>query len=76
MDSERSKIDHHKLLLVTNCDGILDKSSIGKIDFFVGPEKELISPWSSKATEICKNCGFTSVIKVEKVTAWTVRKIF
>ena len=28
------EIDHHKLLLVTNCDGILDKSSIEKIDFF------------------------------------------
>ena len=68
------KIDYSKLLLVTNCDGILDKSSIGKIDFFVGPRKGTISPWSSKATEICKNCGFTSVIKVEKVTAWTVRK--
>ena len=68
------KIDHHKLLLVTNCDGILDEHSIEKIDFFVGPRKGTTSPWSSKATEICKNCELTSVIKIEKITAWKVQE--
>ena len=34
--------------------------------FFVTPRKGTISPWSSKATDIFRNCGLTSVKRVER----------
>lgn len=34
--------------------------------FFVTPRKGTISPWSSKATDIFKNCGLSSVNRVER----------
>ncbi len=35
-------------------------------DFFVTPRKGTISPWSSKATDIFRNCGLTSILRVER----------
>ena len=37
-----------------------------KADFFVTPRKGTISPWSSKATDIFRNCGLASVARVER----------
>jgi len=34
--------------------------------FFVAPRKGTISPWSSKATDIFRNCGLTVVNRVER----------
>lgn len=33
---------------------------------FVSPRKGTISPWSTKATDIFKNCGFTHVRRIER----------
>lgn len=33
--------------------------------FFVTPRKGTISPWSTKATDIFRNCGLTSITRVE-----------
>jgi len=38
----------------------------------VTPRLGTISPWSSKATEIAKNCGFASVKRIERGIAYTV----
>lgn len=35
-------------------------------DFFVTPRKGTISPWSSKATDIFRNCGLASIRRVER----------
>ena len=35
-------------------------------DFFVTPRKGTISPWSSKATDIFRNCGLKSIVRVER----------
>ena len=35
-------------------------------DFFVTPRKGTISPWSSKATDIFRNCSLTSIARVER----------
>ena len=35
-------------------------------DFFVTPRKGTISPWSSKATDIFRNCGLASIARVER----------
>jgi len=34
--------------------------------FFVSPRKGTISPWSSKATDIFRNCGLDAVLRVER----------
>jgi phosphoribosylformylglycinamidine synthase len=38
----------------------------GEADFFVTPRKGTISPWSSKATDIFRNCGIKSIRRVER----------
>ena len=35
-------------------------------DFFVTPRKGTISPWSSKATDIFRNCGLKTIKRVER----------
>ncbi|MCC5793175.1 MAG: phosphoribosylformylglycinamidine synthase [Chromatiales bacterium] len=39
---------------------------------FVIPRQGTISPWSSKATEIVRNCGLDHVRRVERGLAWTL----
>lgn len=34
--------------------------------FFVTPRKGTISPWSSKATDIFRNCGISEILRVER----------
>ncbi len=36
----------------------------------VTPRPGTISPWSSKATDIARNCGLDKVIRIERGTAW------
>ena len=49
-----------------------DKSSIGKIDFSWGLEKELYLPGQAKLRKSVKTAGSHRLLV--KVTAWTVRK--
>ena len=53
------ELERAALLLnaVGNCD---------EADFFVTPRKGTISPWSSKATDIFRNCGLKSIKRVER----------
>ena len=44
-----------------NANGPLDD-----VDFFVFPRKGTISPWSSKATDIFRNCALKSIKRVER----------
>lgn len=39
---------------------------VGKGGFFVTPRKGTISPWSSKATDIFRNCGLSRILRVER----------
>ena len=48
---------------VGTCDGA---------DFFVTPRKGTISPWSTKATDIFRNCGLKSILRVERGIAYRV----
>ena len=48
-----------------NCDGA---------DFFVTPRKGTISPWSSKATDIFRNCGLKSILRVERGIRYRVTR--
>jgi phosphoribosylformylglycinamidine synthase len=41
--------------------------------FFVAPRKGTISPWSSKATDIFRNCGLSGIKRVERAVHFVVR---
>ncbi len=42
--------------------------------FFVTPRKGTISPWSSKATDIFRNCGLSGIARVERGIRFVVSK--
>ena len=42
-------------------------------DFFVTPRKGTISPWSTKATDIFRNCGLRSIVRVERGIRFQVK---
>ena len=42
-------------------------------DFYVTPRKGTISPWSSKATDIFRNCGLKSIKRVERGIRYKVK---
>ncbi len=42
-------------------------------DFYVTPRKGTISPWSSKATDIFRNCGLKSILRVERGIRFNVK---
>jgi phosphoribosylformylglycinamidine synthase len=42
------------------------ESEISGTDFFVVPRPGTISPWSSKATDIARNCGLTDIKRIER----------
>ena len=44
----------------------------GTVRALVVPRAGTISPWSSKATDIARNCGFNGVRRVERGTLWIV----
>ncbi len=49
----------------------LDHDVNGK-NLWVAPRLGTISPWSSKATDIAKNCGLSSVRRIERGIRWTI----
>ena len=50
--------------------GASDSQSQGS--FYVTPRKGTISPWSSKATDIFRNCGLKGIARVERGIKFTV----
>ena len=34
--------------------------------FFIGPRKEMVSPWSTNAVEICQNMGIEGISRIEE----------
>ena len=50
----------------------LDAPTEGEL-LLVTPRLGTISPWSSKATDIARQCGFDAVVRIERGIAYTVR---
>ncbi len=49
------------------CKRILGCEELAKeFDFFVGPRRSTISPWSSKTEDIFKNVGFVGISRIER----------
>ena len=46
---------------------------VGDGGFFVTPRKGTISPWSSKATDIFRNCGLDDILRVERGIQFRIR---
>ncbi|MCX6247759.1 MAG: phosphoribosylformylglycinamidine synthase [Bacteroidetes bacterium] len=40
---------------------------------FVGPRKEMITPWSTNAVEICQNMGITGILRIEEFSKYEIR---
>jgi phosphoribosylformylglycinamidine synthase len=64
-----TKKDLERAMSLLNATGICEGA-----DFFVTPRKGTISPWSSKATDIFRNCSVKSVKRVERGIAYNVSK--
>ncbi|OED42283.1 phosphoribosylformylglycinamidine synthase [Chromatiales bacterium (ex Bugula neritina AB1)] len=43
-----------------------------RIDRLVIPRAGTLSPWSTKATDICHNCGLHNIRRVERAVAWQI----
>ena len=48
--------------LFSGADLVAEKNIVGK---FIGPRKEMISPWSTNATDIAHNAGISSIVRIE-----------
>ena len=56
--------------LLLNAGGVERETGNGErgtgAEFYVTPRKGTISPWSSKATDIFRNCGLKGIARVER----------
>ena len=64
-----SETDLARATTLLNAAGLCDGA-----DFYVTPRKGTISPWSSKATDIFRNCGLKSIARVERGIRYCVSK--
>ncbi|WP_111978964.1 phosphoribosylformylglycinamidine synthase [Algibacillus agarilyticus] len=72
VNAELSADEQAKLQkLLTYGPTIQEHDPIGEL-FLITPRPGTISPWSSKATNIAKNCGLTAVKRVERGIAYYV----
>ncbi len=65
---EASQQDRLGELLNASSDSTLAAGSI----FLITPRSGTQSPWSSKATDIAHRCGFSQLIRVERIQAFTL----
>jgi phosphoribosylformylglycinamidine synthase len=63
-----AELDRLKDLLSAHSQGAEPAGTL----FLVTPRLGTISPWSSKATEIARQCGFASILRIERGTAFHV----
>ncbi|HNZ85296.1 MAG TPA: phosphoribosylformylglycinamidine synthase, partial [Paludibacteraceae bacterium] len=56
--------DNNKLVWLFGNANILDNSSI--TGNFVGPRREMITPWSTNAVEITQNMGIEGIVRIEE----------
>ena len=58
-----------RLLALTRAVAVIDAALDPQPELLVAPRLGTISPWSSKATDIARNCG-APLLRIERVTAW------
>ena len=63
-----------KAAVLLNADGqCAAAETSGEGEFYVTPRKGTISPWSSKATDIFRNCGLKGIARVERGIRFEVK---
>ena len=69
----QSKNDCEKL---DNLKAILDANEFSSdFNFFIGPRKSTISPWSSKTQDIVQNVGIKNIFRIEKFIGFDLENI-
>ena len=59
-----------------NLKAILDaKEFSSDFNFFIGPRKSTISPWSSKTQDIVQNVGIKNIFRIEKFIGFALENI-
>jgi phosphoribosylformylglycinamidine synthase len=53
--------------LFGNANQINENNVKGK---YIGPRKEMVTPWSTNAVEICQNMGLSGIIRIEEFYPW------
>jgi len=56
--------DYEKLLWLFAADKMYEGSHVE--GYFIGPRKEMITPWSTNAVEICQNMGIKGIRRIEE----------
>ena len=75
------QVPHQKIIALQSSD-TLDQTSLEKLEwlfseatclkdqtvvgYFVGPRKEMITPWSTNAVEITQNMGLKGIVRIEE----------
>ncbi|HHH52067.1 MAG TPA: phosphoribosylformylglycinamidine synthase, partial [Bacteroidetes bacterium] len=62
--NDLSNLDISKLLWLFNDKKLMDEKVLN--GDFLGPRKEMITPWSTNAVEITQNMGIEGVLRIEK----------
>jgi phosphoribosylformylglycinamidine synthase len=71
LDGALSAEDEERLKNLLGIPAVLPPQPQGRM-LLVTPRLGTISPWSSKATDIAKNCGFEAVKRIERAIAYTL----
>ncbi|WKV11340.1 phosphoribosylformylglycinamidine synthase [Marivirga harenae] len=58
-----SETDSEKLLWLLDAEKVIPPSALNGI--YVGPRKEMVSPWSTNAVEITQTMGLTGIFRIE-----------
>lgn len=65
VETKLSRCDLNKLSWLFSGAEIIDKKNLnGK---FIGPRKEMITPWSTNAVEISQNMGIVGILRIEEM---------
>lgn len=64
VDRDLSQEEIQKLVWLFS--GASPESSVELEGWFVGPRKEMITPWSTNAVEITQNMGLTGILRIEE----------
>ncbi|MDC1128019.1 phosphoribosylformylglycinamidine synthase, partial [Gammaproteobacteria bacterium] len=65
-----SKEHEDRLIELTRSKKKINDVDIERAAFFVRPRIGTISPWTTKALEICKNCGIDDLEHIERIVVW------
>ncbi|RLD83185.1 MAG: phosphoribosylformylglycinamidine synthase, partial [Bacteroidetes bacterium] len=62
-DNKLAKSDLDKLTWLFSGSGVLEDDGVP--GYFVGPRREMITPWSTNAVEITQNMGIEGILRIE-----------